>query len=136
VRVAKVMKTLGGVAICAGLAAQCSGGGGGGTRTALGESSDAACTLIDRLAETAQVVEKADISDPEAFQSALDDAVAEYVATIDDLRSAVPGSLHDDLDRLQAAVEQYDFDDALAARASLDEYAAAECTPETTTTGS
>ena len=49
-----------------------------------------ACTLIGRLADTAQIVEKADISDPEAFQSALDDAVAKYVATIDDLR--LPGA--------------------------------------------
>jgi hypothetical protein len=134
VRVAKLTKALG-VAICAGLAAQCSGGGGGGPG-ALGSSSEVACTLIGRLAETAQVVEKADISDPEAFQSALDDAVAQYVATIDDLRSAVPEHLRDDLDRLQAAIEQYDFEDALAARAPLDEYAKAECTPETTTTES
>ncbi|HEX5097721.1 MAG TPA: hypothetical protein VFX21_16995 [Acidimicrobiia bacterium] len=133
-RVAKFTKTLGGVAICAGLAA-CSGGGSGGP-TALTASPEAACTLIGRLSDTGELVEKADISDPEAFESALDDAVAKYVATIDDLRKVAPDDLRDDLDRLQAAVEQYDFDDAFAARAPLDEYADAECTEDTTTTGS
>ena len=134
-RVAKFVQALGGVAICAALGAQCSGGGGGGA-AALSESPEAACNLIDRLAETAQLVEKADISDPEKFQRALDDAVEQYVGTIDDLRTATPERLHDSLDRLQAAVEQYDFDDAMAARGPLDEYAKDECAPETTTTES
>ena len=134
-RVAKLVRALGGVAICAALGAQCTGGGGGGPAS-LSESSDVACTLIDRLAETGQLVEKADISDPEEFQSALDDAVREYVSTIDDLRPATPARLHESLDRLQAAVEQLDFEDAMAARAPLDEYAQTECVPETTTTES
>jgi hypothetical protein len=120
-----------GVALCAALSAACSGGGGDGP---LDNRAEVACALVDRLASTADIVTDADVADPDAFQRALDEGVSQYVSVIDDLRAVVPDRLGPSLDRLEAAVEQYDFDEALAARAPLDEYAAATCTNPTSTT--
>jgi hypothetical protein len=128
VRVAEVLAT---ALLCVGIGA-CSAGGG--SDSALASGPDKTCTLISQLAATADTVNRADIADPEKFNAALDDAVAKYVRTIDDLRRAVPSTLRESLDRLQAAVEQYDFDEALAARAPLDEYGATHCSAATTTT--
>lgn len=108
----------------------CSGGGAGGSDL----ETKAACGLIVRLAESAEPVEEADIADPARFEAALDEAVGQYVATIDELRPLVPDDLDDDLDRLKAAASQYRFEDAVAARVALDEYAQATCTDPTTTT--
>jgi hypothetical protein len=130
VRVVRKAATLGFTAAALLGAAQCaSGGSGGGTG---GGGADAACTVIARLADSVALVDGADVADPERFEKALDDAVADYVLKIEKLRELTPDELHDDLDRLQAAVEQYDFDEALAARAPLDDYAASECEAETT----
>ncbi|HEX5614294.1 MAG TPA: hypothetical protein VFZ83_03995 [Acidimicrobiia bacterium] len=98
--------------------------------------TDSTCTLIERLGATADRVERADVSDPDEFQTALDDAVAQFVEVADDLLDTAPDELHDDLRALKAAAEQYRFADAVEARATLDEYAARECglrAPSTTT---
>lgn len=128
-RVVRKAATLGFTAAALLGAAQCaSGGSGGGTG---GGGVKAACVVIARLADSAGLVDDADVADPERFEKALDAAVADYVKKIEELRELTPDELHDDLDRLQAAVEQYDFDEALAARAPLDAYAASECEAET-----
>lgn len=109
----------------------CTGDGGG----VLGSGNDdATCRLVERLAATAQTVEQADISDPDAFEAALDVAVLEYSATVDDLLDVAPKSLRDDLERMKAAVEQYRFEDAITARAALDDYTARACDFAATTT--
>jgi len=111
------------VLVVAGVALMgCSGGGpfgDGGT--------DSTCTLIQRLGATADRVERADVTDPDEFERALDDAVMQYVEIADDLLDAAPDELHDTLRALKAAVEQYRFADAVEARAALDEFAAREC---------
>ncbi len=114
------------------MAAACSDDGG-----VLG-GRDAAdpCPRLERLADSAEVVESADLSDPEAFADALDAAVTQYLDRLADVREVVPDDLHADLDRLEAAVTQYDFDEAISARASLDEFARTACTTTTTVTGS
>jgi hypothetical protein len=111
----------------------CSGGGG-----ASGDSdlrTKAVCGLMVRLAESAEPVEEVDVADPARFETALDEAVGQYVATVDELRELVPDELDDDLDQLEAAASQYRFEDALAARIALDEYAQATCAGPVTTTG-
>lgn len=101
------------------------GCGGGGA----GADASAACPLVERLAGTAEIVERADVADPDAFAEALDTAVSEYVAILEELREETPDELAGDLDRLEAAVTQYDFDEAVRARAALDDYAARTCPP-------
>ena len=114
------------------LGAGCSSGGSDDVDPLAGPNG--ACPLLTRMADTATQVEQADLSDPEAFDEVLEAAVIEYTATLDDLRDSLPDDLDDTLDRLEAAMEQYDFDEALRVRAPLDAYAEAECTIATTTT--
>ena len=99
------------------------GCGGGGA----GADAAAVCPLVTRLAGTAEIVAQADLADPDAFAQALDAAVSEYVAILGELREEAPEELADDLDRLEAAVTQYDFDEAVRARAALDEFAGRSC---------
>jgi hypothetical protein len=114
------------------LGAGCSGGGSDNVDPLAGPNG--ACPLLTRMADTAASVEQADLSDPQAFDEVLEAAVMEYNATLDDLRDSLPDDLDDTLDRLEAAMEQYDFDEALRVRAPLDAYAEAECSIATTTT--
>jgi hypothetical protein len=107
--------------------------GGGARKTATGTLSSP-CPLIATLDRTATEVARADVSDPAAFGKTLDDAAARYVSTVADLRKVTPASLGPDLERLVAAVQQYRFEDAAAARASLGAWAAPTCGTATTTT--
>lgn len=100
----------------------CGGGGGGAA-----ESADRVCPLMQRLHASAEIVAAVDVADPDQFVPALDDAVAEYVMTLEGLAEVAPAELRDDLTTLRAAVEQLRFDDAIAARAPLDEYAGRHC---------
>ncbi len=114
------------VALVVGLApVGCSAGGGGGIGGAAAE--EAACPLIERMRSAGDLVAEADVADPEAFEKALDDAVADYLSTLDALVDVVPEELANELGTLRASVEQYRFDDATAARAPLDEWAADTC---------
>ena len=106
----------------------CSGGGGGGPNSFRAE---AACGLLDRLADSAQPVEEVDVGDPARFEEALELSVTNYATTIDDLREVLPSDFDEDLDRLEAAATQYRFEDALTARVALDEYAQANCVEPT-----
>ena len=98
------------------------------------------CGLIATLDDTAAKVAHADVSDPDAFTQTRNAAVNTYVTTVRELKAAMPGTYDDDLDRLEAAVHQYNFQDAVAPRAALDDYVAAHCgtgaasTTTTTTT--
>ncbi len=85
------------------------------------------CPLIEKLDETAASVAGADVADPDAFGRTLDQAVATYVSTVRQLRKETPSELHDDLERIGAAVDQYRFQDAVNARAALDTFAAMTC---------
>jgi hypothetical protein len=92
-----------------------------------GSSSSRACALVERLDETAATVAAADVSDPEAFERTLADAVTRYADTVRELKDLTPPELAPDLDRLLAAVQQRRFHDAIGLRASLDTYAASRC---------
>lgn len=102
--------------------AACGGGGGGGA-----QGADRVCPLMQRLHDSAEIVAEVDVSDPDQFLTALDDAVAEYVTTLDGLAEVAPDDLRDDLTKLRSAVEQLRFDDAIAAQSPLDEYAEQHC---------
>lgn len=112
--------------------AGCSGGGDGGG-VAGPDGSEAACPLMERLRSAGDQVESADVADPVAFEQALDDAVADYLSTLDALAEVVPEDLDGDVETMRASVEQYRFDDAVEARASLDEWVGDSCTSTTTT---
>jgi hypothetical protein len=109
--------------------AACSSGGGSGAG-----SRDEICMLVAELSDTGDAVAAADVADPESFRRALDDAVTRYVETVRKLRPLVPERLHDEVDRLEAAAEQYDFEEALAARRALAGDEATSCTSATTST--
>lgn len=100
----------------------CGGGGGG-----VAESADRVCPLMKRLHDSANIMAAVDVADPDQFHAALDDAVAEYVTTLDRLAEVAPEDLHDDVTTTRSAVEQLRFDDAIASQAPIDEYADRHC---------
>lgn len=108
-----------------GAVAACSSRGGS---SEIDRSDDAACELLDRLAATADSVEAADVADPEAFTTALETAVLEYVTTLDSLIAAAPPSLTEDLEEVRGLVEQYRFSEAAEARVPIDDWADTACT--------
>jgi hypothetical protein len=91
------------------------------------------CPLIERLDATAAKVARADVSDPDRFDKALTQGVETYVATVKQLQDLMPSEMRPDLERMEAAVNQYRFNDVADARAALDTYAAAHCAPTATT---
>jgi hypothetical protein len=102
--------------------AGCSGGGG-----ALPFANAPACPLLAQLARTGQTVQRANVSDPGAFQQTLQTAVAEYVRTAKRLRAAVPARLGPDVDRMIVAARAHRFADADGARSEIDDYARSAC---------
>jgi hypothetical protein len=92
-----------------------------------------ACPLLADLVEVGQTVARADVSDPTAFDTALRDAIKDYVRTATKLRDAVPENLKGDVERMITAAEQRRFDDARTARSGIDEYARDNCTLTGTT---
>jgi hypothetical protein len=87
----------------------------------------APCPLIAELDTTAASIAHADVSDPDAWARTRDAAVKKYVATLQSLYASVPDNLRHTIELMEAAVNQLRFDDAIAARPPLDEYAAATC---------
>jgi hypothetical protein len=115
-------------------------GNGGGSSKSTKASSPSACTYVAKLDTIATTVANADVHQPDTFKKTLDTAVHEYVANVRELRAVVPADLRDGLERVEADVQQYRFDAALADRAALDSYAARTCNravePLTPTSGS
>jgi len=114
--------------------ASCGGGGGGGASTS-GDGPEQTCAALDRLAGTAEVVQQANVADPEAFADTLSDAVHAYTRQLDALRKVAPDQLQDAIDEVDHAMVKHDFADAVAARAPLDHYAAAHCSAAPSTNG-
>jgi hypothetical protein len=121
-----------------GALAACSGGGGDGSSSSSGggDGPAATCAALDDLAGTAQAVEQADVTDPEAFEQTLERSVEQYTDRLDALRDVAPESLQRAIDRVERAVDKHDFPAALTARAPLDAYAAKECGPAASTPSS
>jgi hypothetical protein len=105
--------------------AACDAGGAGDAD--LASDDGAVCSLVERLDRTGEAVAQADVNDPGGFDAALADAVEEYRAVLDELRDVAPDELQDDIDTLDAAVQQYRFGDGVDARAALDAYAQTSC---------
>jgi hypothetical protein len=113
------------------LTAACSGSGSGGSAVAaVGTSTTdtrATCALIQHLQHTADGLAAAPLADPARANAALRAAVADYTRTLDEIAARVPSALRLKVEVLRAAVQQYKFADALAARAPLDSWAADHC---------
>ena len=118
------------VASVVGLAFVLAGCGGGG-RASNPYGDSPACPLLAQLARTGQTVERADVSDPTAFDATLRSAVRKYVRTANRLRDAVPKHLQRDVERMIAAVQQQRFADAVSQRAAIDAYARSTCKTST-----
>ncbi len=111
--------------------AACSGSSTGGSAVAaVGTSrtdTRATCVLIQHLEHTADSLATTPLADPARANAALRAAVADYTRTLDEIADRVPTALRAKVEVLRAAVEQYKFADALAARAPLDGWAAEHC---------
>jgi len=105
--------------------AGCSGGGGSSSGKVANNSQ--ACTLVSRLDTIADNVAHANVADPSGFRRTLDDAVTQYATTVRELQPLVPENVRTDLERVEASVRQYRFDEAAADRTSLDEFAENAC---------
>jgi hypothetical protein len=103
------------------------GCGSGGHKSASTPHKQPPCPLFAQLDATAASIAHADVSDPDAWARTRDAAVKKYVATLQSLYDSVPDNLHHTIELMEAAVNQLRFDDAVAARPPLDEYAAATC---------
>jgi hypothetical protein len=101
--------------------------GGASHKAKATSTSGAPCPLFARLDDAVASVAQANVADPVAFNRTFDEAVQNYVATLQSLRPEVPAELRGDVDRLQAAVDQRNFQDAAGARISLDAYASSHC---------
>jgi hypothetical protein len=115
-------------------------GNSGGSAKSTKTSSPSACTYVAKLDTIAATVANADVHQPDEFKKTLDTAVHDYVANVRELRAVAPADLRGELERVEADVQQYRFDAALADRAALDSYAARTCDravqPLTPTSGS
>jgi hypothetical protein len=87
----------------------------------------AACTYVAKLDDIADSVARADVRDPDTFKKTLSTAAREYVSNVRELAAVAPAELHAGLERVEADVQQYRFDDALTDRAELDAYAQRTC---------
>jgi hypothetical protein len=114
--------------IVCGLATACSSGGSSehGTR-ATTPNSGTACGLIAKLDTISGGIAHADVSDPDAFQQTLNTAVTEYADTLRQLAPLVPAATRTDVERVEASVKQYRFEEAQSERASIDTYAQTNC---------
>ena len=108
-------------------AGACSGGGSAATPFA----NARACRILAELAVRGEAASRIDVSDPEAFASQLRSAVESYVRTAQGLRTTVPVTLRDDVDRIIAAAQQHRFTNAMKARADLDAFERQECKTST-----
>jgi hypothetical protein len=111
------------VPVCTGCSERGRGSAGG-----LVGDPQVVCTLIERLDATGKDVAAADVRDPATFDAALDSAVKQYSTVLADLEKVAPSSLRADVQRLQAAVEQYRFADGVEPHAALDTYRTSNCT--------
>jgi hypothetical protein len=103
------------------------GSGSGGSSLEQAENTDSACALVDRLDDAAAPLASIDVSDPDSFRRDLDAAVLDYVNTLDSLAEMLPESLRGDAHTMQEHVQRYEFVEAIAARAPVDDWADRSC---------
>jgi hypothetical protein len=125
VRRLRIAALLCGLLALAAVSSACGRVSGGSKSTKASKPS--ACTYVAKLDTIATTVANADVHQPDAFQKTLDTAVHDYVANVRQLRAVAPADLSAGLQRVEADVQQYRFDAALADRAELDSYAARTC---------
>jgi hypothetical protein len=117
--------SLAGLLLVVVVAAGCSKVGGGSKTPAAGRPIT--CTFIAKLDSIATSVAKADVHDPDTFDTTLQTAVNDYVSNVRQLRAIAPTDLSSSLQRVEADVQQLRFDEAVTDRAPLDAYAARTC---------
>jgi hypothetical protein len=127
---------LGAGALATAALAACSGGGSHPTSNSHRGDTKAACAQLARLESHAGALAQVDVADPDAFNTALDRAVDDYVADLRKLRKVAPDSLRPAIDDVRHAVVTHQFANGEAARAQLSTYEADHCTaPPTTRVG-
>ena len=109
-------------------ATACSTGGG----DALGSGTQAPdngvlCGYIAQLADSATALQQVDVRDPTTFTKSLDDAVHEYVQTLDQIAPRVDANLKSTVRQVRSLVLAHRFADATAARVPLDTWTADHC---------
>jgi hypothetical protein len=111
-------------------------GSGGGSKGGASGHGRAGCALVADLDDTAALVARSDVSDPDRFKTTLDSAVTHYVQTARSLRGLVPVDVQSSVDRVTADVQQFRFKDAQVDGAALQNYATHTCGLGVTTTTS
>jgi hypothetical protein len=114
----------------AGLLASCSTGGGNSSD--LGSGSQPAnyrvlCGKIAQLPDSAALLQRVDVRDPVQFKKVLDEAVNQYVATLDDIAARVEPKLRSTVAEVRKLVLDHKFGEATDARVPLDTWTADNC---------
>lgn len=99
------------------------GCGGGGGRSERGSF----CERLGAADEAAFRFSALDPADPGAYATARDEAVAAYLERLSQLRKEAPSSLRPDIGRMETAVRESRYEDAVTARGPIDTYAQKEC---------
>ena len=121
------MRRVAATLIVLGLATACSGGGGNNAAKQQATNTNSACGLVAKLDTIAASIAHADVSDPAAFKTTLQTAVTEYADTLRRLAPLMSPDVRSDVERVEASVKQYRFEEAQGERASIDTYARTNC---------
>ncbi len=108
----------------------CSTGGGGAGDLGSGTqpvNNRVVCGLIGQLPGSAAPLEHADVRDPVTFTKALDTAVAQYVAKLDEVALRVDPKLKSTVSEVRRLVLAHKFNEASDARVPLDTWTADNC---------
>ena len=110
--------------------AACSTGGGGGSDLGSGAqpvNNRVVCGYVAQLANSATALQRVDVRDPAEFSKALDTAVKQYVATLDQIAPLVGAKLEPTVTDVRKLVEAHQFAQADTARVPLDTWTADHC---------
>jgi hypothetical protein len=116
--------------LAAALGAACSTGGTGAGNLASGTqppNNGALCGLIGQLPAAAAQLQRADVRNPQTFSTALDNAVKQYVGTLDQIATRVDPKLRPTVAEVRRLVLAHRFNDATDARVPLDTWTADHC---------
>jgi hypothetical protein len=110
--------------------AACSTGGGGGSDLGSGTqpvNNGVVCGYVAQLPNSAAALQRVDVRDPAQFATALDNAVKQYVATLDQIAPLVDSKLKPTVSDVRRLVMAHQFAQADTARVPLDTWTADHC---------
>jgi hypothetical protein len=83
--------------------------------------------MIAELPSSAAALQRADVRDPATFTAVLNNAVKQYVATLDEITPRVDSQLKTTVAQVRRLVLAHDFNAASDARVPLDTWTADHC---------